>query len=178
MLPVQMRCCAGEPQRVSKECQPGPTTPASRPAGSDRVRTKTSGGLYLARHEKRLEFLRNVRGPVRDVKVADHEDEHLNERKKADGVDLVSGAMRGGGRGGHHAALGPGGEALPRTPQISLWFPDRPPIHGYITAMDLGCPVALLTTSSAGRDPASEAEHRALPGLAAVHFTNSSCRLS
>ena len=75
--------------------QPGTTTPASRPcAGSDRVGIKTSGGLYLARHEKRLEFLRNVRGPVRDVKVADHEDEHLNERKKADGVDLVSGAMR------------------------------------------------------------------------------------
>ena len=76
--------------------QPGTTTPASRPcAGSDRVGIKTSGGLYLARHEKRLEFLRNVRGPVRDVKVADHEDEHLDERKKADGVDLVSGAMRG-----------------------------------------------------------------------------------
>ena len=77
--------------------QPGPTTPASRPcAGSDRVRIKTSGGLYLARHEKRLEFLRNVRGPVRDVKVADHEDEHLNERKKADGVDLVRAACVGG----------------------------------------------------------------------------------
>ena len=61
----------------------GPTTlvPRAR-AGGDRVRIKTSGGLYLSRHEKRLEFLRNVRGPVRNVEIADHEDEHLDEHKR------------------------------------------------------------------------------------------------
>ena len=61
----------------------GPTTLAPRArAGGDRVRIKTSGGLYLSRHEKRLEFLRNVRGPVRNVEIADHEDEHLDEHKR------------------------------------------------------------------------------------------------
>ena len=46
---------------------------------------------------------------MRDVKVADHEDEHLNERKKADGVDLVSGAMRGRAGLAPYAALAPEG---------------------------------------------------------------------
>ena len=143
MLPVQMRCCAGEPQRVSKECQPGPTTPASRPAGSDRVRTKTSGGLYLARHEKRLEFLRNVRGPVRDVKVADHKDEHLDERIKGRRCGLGEwrhvpgglGTMCGGARAeGRHSSehldfqrVNLGASGLP---------PPDCPIHGCTTAMD------------------------------------------
>ena len=91
-FPVQMRCCGAR-----REASIAPQESFWRGA--------RGAHLDLARHEERLELLGDVGGPVRNVEVADDEDEHLRVRVSGQGGEkwpgvayMLAGPRATGGR--------------------------------------------------------------------------------